>query len=262
MTTGRSASPSSASARSIASPSGCSARGAWTSGASSASASMNTTSSGKSRNTGPLYGRPRDRERLVDQPRDLRRRARGGRELDDRPHERHVVDLLQRALPPAERGRAPTEHDHRRVVLLGARHRAHPVGDAGPRGQRRDARLARDLRPPFGRERGRRLVAGVDDVDAFVLAALVEREQVAAREREQPCDAVGLQASGNEAAAVQPRGFVVHMRAGIYPPGRGVAPPGPMTGRACVISVTAGERRAHPQLQRRRPRAAARRGGP
>ena len=86
--------------------------------------------------------------------------AAGGRgELGQRPHERHVVDLLQRALAPAHRRRAAAEHEHRRVVLLRGADRAHAVGDARAGGQRRHARLARDLRPALGGERRRLLVA-------------------------------------------------------------------------------------------------------
>ena len=60
-----------------------------------------------------------------------------------------------------------------------------PFVTPGPGGQRADARLARDLRPALGRERGRRLVAHVDQVDALRAAAVVDGEEVAAREREQ-----------------------------------------------------------------------------
>ncbi len=125
------------------------------------------------------------------------------RELGQRAHERDVVDLLQRPLPPAHRRRAPAEHEHRRVVLLRRADRAHPVGHAGPGRQRRHARLARDLRPALGGERGGLLVADVDDVDALLAAAVVDREEVAAREREQLRHAVGLQPPGDQPPAVE-----------------------------------------------------------
>ena len=70
---------------------------------------------------------------VVDQARDLGRRRRGRGELHQRPHERHVVDLLQRPLAPAHRGRAAAEHEHRRVVLLRGAERAHPVRHARAR---------------------------------------------------------------------------------------------------------------------------------
>jgi hypothetical protein len=163
---------------------------------------------------------PRGRPRLVEQPGDLGGGARGRRELDERAHERDVVDLLQRALAPAEGGRAPAEDEHRRVVLLRGGDRAHAVGDPRPRGERAHARLARDLGPALGGERGSGLVADVDDVDALGAAAVVDREQVPAGEREQLRDAVGLQAPGDQPAAVQGGGllgFQGHGE-GIYPP--------------------------------------------
>ena len=109
----------------------------------------------------------------------------GGRgEARERPHERHVVDLLQRALAPAQRGRAASEHEHRRVVLQRGAERAHPVGHPRAGRQRAHAGRPRDLRPALGRERRARLVAHVDDVDALLATAVVDREQVPARERE------------------------------------------------------------------------------
>ena len=160
----------------------------------------------------------RDGERLVHQARDLGRRAGGGGELDQRPHERHVVDLLQRALAPAERGRAAAQHHDRRTVLLRGRHPAHPVGHARAGGQRGDTGLPRDLRPPLGGERRGGLVADVDELDPLVPAALVEREQMPSGEGEQAGDAVRSQALGDQATAVQPGRLVVHQAAQSIPP--------------------------------------------
>ena len=169
------------------------------------SASMNTWSSGKSTNAGPECGRDRGRPRLVDQRRDLGGRARGRGEAGERAHERDVVDLLQRALAPAHRRRPPAEHEHRRVVLQRRAERAHPVGHAGTGRQRGDARRPGDLRPSLGGERGARLVAHIDDVDALLAAAVVDREQVAARQREELRDPVGGESAGDQAAPVQLR---------------------------------------------------------
>jgi hypothetical protein len=67
------------------------------------------------------------------------------------------------------------------------------------------AGLARGLRPTLRGERGRLLVTHVDDVDALVPAAVVDREQVPARQREQLGHAVRLQPLGDQPSAVQLR---------------------------------------------------------
>ena len=83
-----------------------------------------------------------------------------------------------------------------------------PFVTPGPGRERAHARLARGLRPALGRERRRLLVADVDDVDALLAAAVVDREQVAAGEREQLRDAVRLEALRHQAAAVQGGGLL------------------------------------------------------
>ena len=74
-----------------------------------------------------------DRERLVDEARDLRRRARGRGELDDRAHERHVVDLLQRALPQRNAGARPPRTTIGEWFCSADAIAAHPVGHARAR---------------------------------------------------------------------------------------------------------------------------------
>ena len=141
-------------------------------------------------------------QRIVDERPDRIRRLRGGGEPRQRRHERHVVDLLQRPLSPAQCGRPPAEHHQRRLVLLCGRHRAHPVGDARTRGQCGDAGHPGHLRPAFGGERGGLLVAGVDQPDVLGAAAVVDGEQVPAGEREDGVDAAGAQPSGNQMSGV------------------------------------------------------------
>ena len=148
--------------------------------------------------------RHRSAERLVQKARDLGRGKRRRRQLHERPHERDVIDLLQRALAPAHLRRAATQ-DHQRRPVLGRRgDRAHPVGHPRTRGQGTHAGRARDLRPALRRERRRLLVAEVDQLDALAPAAVVDREQVAAGEGEELRDAVGAQAPCDEASAVEP----------------------------------------------------------
>ena len=113
-----------------------------------------------------------------------------------------MVDLLERARAPAHLGRAAAEHHERRAVELRAGEGAHPVGDPGAGGQRGDAGLAGRLRVALGRPGRRLLVAGVDQVDALGDAAVVDREQVAAGEREQLRDAAVGERAGDQLAAV------------------------------------------------------------
>ena len=141
-------------------------------------------------------------QRLVDQRRDLRGLPHRHRPLDERAHERHVVYLLERPLAPADLRRPAAKNQHGRVALAGGGDRAHPVGDAGPGGKRAHAGRARDLGPALGRERSGLLVAGVDQLNPLCLAAVVDREQMTAGEREQLGDPVGLQALGDESPAV------------------------------------------------------------
>ncbi len=139
----------------------------------------------------------------IDQAGDLGRIRRRRGELDQRAHEGNVVDLLQRALAPAELGRPAAEHEDRRVVLARGGDRAHAVGHARAGGQRAHAELAGHLGPALGGERSRLLVADVDDVDPLRPAAVVDREQVAARQREQLGHAIGAQPPGNQPATMQ-----------------------------------------------------------
>ena len=53
---------------------------------------------------------------------------------------------------------------------------------------------------PSAANAGSRLVADVDDVDALLAAAVVDREQVAAGQREQLRDPVGGEAAGDQPA--------------------------------------------------------------
>ena len=86
---------------------------------------------------------------------------------------------------------------------------------------------ARDLRPALGRERRRRLVARVDERDALRAAAVVDREEVAAGEREDGVDALRAQPARREPAAVQ----------------GGAAPPSPSAVSPLVRRVAALRRR-------------------
>ena len=141
-------------------------------------------------------------QRIVDQGSGGLRRRCGRREPRERGHKRHMVDLLQRPLAPPQRRSPSAEHHQRRLVLLGCGHRAHAVGDARPGRERCHARAARHLRPALGRERGRLLVPGVHQPDAFAAATVVEREQMTAGQGEHGVDAAGFQATRDQPSCV------------------------------------------------------------
>ncbi len=147
-------------------------------------------------------GRARGAQRGVDELGNLFGRGRGARRLRDRRDDRHVVELLQRSGAPPRLRRASAEDEHRRPVERRRRDGAHAVRDARPRGQRGCAGPARHLRPTLRRERRRLLVARVDQPDAGLDAAVVEREEVPARQREQRVDVVAAQRLGRQPAAV------------------------------------------------------------
>ena len=136
-----------------------------------------------------------------------------------------MVDLLQRPAPAHAR-RAAAEHEHRRGVLLRRGDRTDAVGHSGARGERRNPRFARHLRPALCGERSGGLVPHVDDVDPLGATAVVDREQVSAQKREQLAHAVGLQAAGHQAATVERRRLLRlnGHGAAIYPPGGGLDP--------------------------------------
>ena len=68
-----------------------------------------------------------------------------------------------------------------------------PLVTPGPAVERDDADAARDLGPRLRRERRALLVARVDDADLLLDAAVVEREQMTAVQREQHVDVVRTQ---------------------------------------------------------------------
>ena len=256
MITGRSASRSSATARSSASPSGSGPAAGSGSGARRARAPRPPRRRGRagSRGTsGPSAASPRRPAPRRPAPGSRPSTSAVAASFVSGADERHVVDLLQRALAPAQRGRAAAEDEHRRVVLLRAtRARSSPFVTPGPGGERRDPGPARDLRPALGGERGRRLVAHVDEVDALRPAAVVDREEVPAREREQLRDAVRLQPPRDQPPAVQRR--------------RGSVPVSVLIGRRLVPAVIAAApwraRLRPPGRRRRRAPRAARTGAP
>ena len=134
---------------------------------------------------------------------DGRRRRRGRSRLRDRRHDRYVVELLQGTRTPSRLGRAPRQHDERRAVHARRSERAHAVRHSRARGQRRAAQPTRHLCETLRRECRALLVPHIDEPEIGLHRAVVEHEEMPARQREHDIDAVPLQHLDREPAAVR-----------------------------------------------------------
>ena len=98
--------------------------------------------------------------------------------------------------------RGAAEDHHGAAARVGVGDAGDAVGHAWPRGQQRDARLAGDARPALGGMDGDLLVAGIHHANALAHAAVVDRGDVAAAEREDDLDALALEHLGHQHSAV------------------------------------------------------------
>ena len=141
----------------------------------------------------------RGRQRLGD----LARLRDGPRALRDRPQQRHLLHLLEGAeAAQAERSGAPDEeHGTPRRIRVGDA--GHRIGHARPRRDDRDAEIAGETRPGIRGMRSRLLVAQIDDADPLAEAAVVDRQDVAATQREHVAHARLREDTRDEIAAGQ-----------------------------------------------------------
>jgi hypothetical protein len=129
--------------------------------------------------------------------------------LGDGSHHTDVIHLLERAAAQVVEGSLTANHEDRRVGPPCVGDAGDAVGDTGARGDRRNSDLARvAARPGVRRVDRRLLVAHVDDLDALVDAAIVERHDVTAGEREDALDAGFLERLGCELSTVEGHGSV------------------------------------------------------
>jgi hypothetical protein len=150
-------------------------------------------------------GDPGDRvsDRELDVLRDAVRLVDGVGELGDGPHHADVVHLLQRSPAQVVERTLASDDQDRRVGAPGVGDAGDTVRNAGAGRDGGDADLAGvAARPGVGRVHRRLLVADVDDPDVLVDAAIVERHDVAAGEREQALDARLLERAGCELPSV------------------------------------------------------------
>ncbi len=144
---------------------------------------------------------PAGRAYLLD---DRRRRCRRRGALRHRRDDRQVIELLQRARSPSTLRRAAGQHHDLRAVHPGRCHRADAVRDAGTRGDGRAANTPGHLGPSFGGEHDGLLVTRVDQPHVAALhRAVVEDEEVTARQREHRVDAVAAQHLDREPTSVR-----------------------------------------------------------
>src|SRR5690606_8094563 len=115
------------------------------------------------------------------------------------------IHVLERA-HVAERLRpGAADADERHLRALRVRDRRHDVRHAGPRGDRAHARPPGDARVAVRGVPGGLLVPDVDDADALVDAAVVDRLDVPSAEREQMRRAVTLERLSDEPTAMNER---------------------------------------------------------
>ena len=110
---------------------------------------------------------------------------RGERPLGDRGQDGDVVELLERARPPAGLRRPTAQHHQRRAVEPGGGDRANRVGHAGPGGDRGHPRAAGQLGQRLGGENRGLLVANVvEGYVALLHRGVIQREDMAPRQGE------------------------------------------------------------------------------
>jgi len=137
----------------------------------------------------------------------------------DRTHERDLVHLLEGALPLEPERRAAADQEQRAPRRVGVGHPGDRVGDAGTGHDDGDAKAAREPRPGIRRVGRRLLVPHVDDLDAVSEAAIVDRQDVAAAEREDDGHAL----AGEDARDQLAPGRVRHATRQAGPPSRACA---------------------------------------
>ena len=203
MITGRSAPASSAAARGHLVGVGLDHRDVRARPARSASPVEKTTSSGRSRKTGPRCGVSAAVSAAADRARDRRRwRATVAACLVTGATSGTWSISCRLPAPQRNGGRPAAEHQHRRAVEVRAGQAGDAVGDAGAGGEHGEARAALQLGDRLGGEHRGLLVPHVVDREAGLVRGVVEREDVAAGEREHLADAVRPQRRQRQLAAV------------------------------------------------------------
>ena len=128
-------------------------------------------------------------------------RAHAGRELGDGPHDVDMRQILQRAHHVLRERALAADVQDRAFRAEGGGDPGHRIHAAGPRRRHDAAELAGLARIAVGGVRRHLLVPHVDDADAFIDAAVIYVNYVAAAQREDRVDALVLERLGDEVAA-------------------------------------------------------------
>ena len=190
------------------------AGGAGTGSGSGSSASMNTWSSGRSRNVGPAWGRAATASASSTRPGISAVAPARLRELDERADERHVVDLLQRALPQRIAGARPPSTSIGEWFCCAEASALMPFVTPGPAVSAHTPGSRVTFAQPSAAKAADCSWRTSTSVDALPPTAVVEGEQMPAGEGEELPDAVRLEPPGDQAPAVQRLRLLCRLRHG------------------------------------------------
>ena len=123
------------------------------------------------------------------------------RELGNRLHHVDVRQVLQRSHPMLRERALAADQQHRALGAKRIGDAGHRVGRARSRRDHRASGLAGDSPVAVGGMGRDLLVAHVDDLDAFVQAAVVDVDDMAAAQGEDGLDALVFERLGNQVAA-------------------------------------------------------------
>lgn len=137
---------------------------------------------------------PRPGEGLVDHGRDVVGRTELGDPLRDPAEHLLVVDFLERFAAEMGGGHLTDEEHHGSRRLAGGVDADRRIGGARAAGDETDPRLAGELAPGLGHERGTTLVSAGDDPDVGVEQGIEDREVALTGHAERGADGVGDEA--------------------------------------------------------------------
>src|SRR5260370_16821049 len=124
------------------------------------------------------------------------------RPLSNRAQQVNLIHLLQRcAIPQTKRSRS-TNHKHRAIGKISICHARHAIGNPRACRQKRNARFARTLRPPFSRVHRRLLVARIHHPNPLPHTPIVNSTNMPPAERKDDLNSFSLQYLSDQPASV------------------------------------------------------------